>query len=98
MKLTKAELKQLIKEEIEETEYETVQGTPAQFENFIAREQVGTEVLYTLGDQYIKLINKHGMDPESAKESIIFQANRAIERDLDRYLLTLKPYLKQKQD
>ncbi len=98
MKLTKAELKQLIKEEIEETEYETVQGTPAQFEAFIARQQVGTEVLYTLGDQYIKLINEYGLDPEEAKESIIFQTNRAIEKDLGWYLPTLKRYIKQKQD
>ena len=47
---------------------------------------------------YIKLINEYGLDPEEAKKSIIFETNRAIEKDLGWYLPTLQRYLKQKQD
>ena len=84
MKLTKTKLKQLIKEEIEEA-----QGMGG----FLARKQVGEQLLYVLGDMYIKLINEHGLSPEEAKEAVKFEATQALTKEFDSYLSTLGSYI-----
>ena len=84
MKLTKTKLKQLIKEEIEEA-----QGMGS----FLARKQIGEQFLYMLGDMYIKLINKHGLSPEEAKEAVKFEATEALTKQFDSYLSTLEQYI-----
>mgnify|MGYP003129191848 CR=1 FL=1 len=77
-------LKQLIKEEIEEA-----QGMGS----FLARKQIGEQFLYMLGDMYIKLINKHGLNPEEAKEAVKFEATEALTKQFDSYLSTLEQYI-----
>ena len=61
--------------------------------SFLARKQLGEQFLYMLGDMYIKLINKHGLNPEEAKEAVKFEATEALTKQFDSYLSTLEQYI-----